>query len=432
MRTPVIVSAVRTPSGKFLGSLKALQAPQLGAIVVREAVSRAGIDPAAVEECIMGNVLTAGVGQAPARQAALGAGLSDEVAALTINKVCGSGLKAVMLAAQGVGLGDVDIAVAGGMESMSNAPYLLSRAREGLRMGDASLVDSMIHDGLWCAVEHCHMGMSGEHVADVYGVLPLYSNVRADSLTPLALRAVDRAIAIDSSLPDAFVSRGAILQAGWRWNEAEASYRRALALDPDNATAHQWLGELLLLHGRLDESRAELRRATELDPVSPVMLGSYALALAAGGTIDQAIAAGRRAVELDSSLVVGRFMLGSVYLQAGRFAEGITELETAQRVDPANVQTIGLLGYAYARAGERPRRASGRRSGRGGRDRMPGGRRSLATRRPATSWSPAAPVRAHRRSPARFRPARRRRRRPAARRRRTRGCFRWRRRSAAP
>ncbi|RPI57680.1 MAG: acetyl-CoA C-acetyltransferase [Acidobacteria bacterium] len=170
MRKPVIVSAVRTPSGKFLGKLKALQAPQLGAIAVREAVRRAGVDPAAVEECIMGNVLSAGVGQAPARQAALTGGLSNDVAALTINKVCGSGLKAVMLAAQGIALGDIDIAVAGGMESMSNAPYLLPRAREGLRMGDASLVDSMIHDGLWCAFEHCHMGVSGEHVADVYGV----------------------------------------------------------------------------------------------------------------------------------------------------------------------------------------------------------------------------------------------------------------------
>ena len=170
MRTPVIVSAVRTPSGKFLGALKSLQAPQLGAIAVREAVARAGVDPAAVEECIMGNVLSAGVGQAPARQAALIGGLSNEVGALTINKVCGSGLKAVMLAAQGIALGDIDIAIAGGMESMSNAPYLLSRAREGLRMGDANLVDSMIHDGLWCAFEHCHMGMSGEHVADKYGV----------------------------------------------------------------------------------------------------------------------------------------------------------------------------------------------------------------------------------------------------------------------
>jgi acetyl-CoA C-acetyltransferase len=170
MRIPVIISAARTPSGKFLGSLKTLQAPQLGAVVVREAVARAGVDPAAVEECIMGNVLSAGVGQAPARQAALNGGLSNDVAALTINKVCGSGLKAVMLAAQGIALGDIDIAVAGGMESMSNAPYLLSRAREGLRMGDASLVDSMIHDGLFCAFEHCHMGMSGEHVADIYGV----------------------------------------------------------------------------------------------------------------------------------------------------------------------------------------------------------------------------------------------------------------------
>jgi acetyl-CoA C-acetyltransferase len=170
MRAPVIISAVRTPSGKFLGALKSLQAPQLGAIAVREAVARAGVDPASVDECIMGNVLTGGVGQAPARQAALIGGLSNEVAALTINKVCGSGLKAVMLAAQGVAVGDIDIAVAGGMESMSNAPYLLPRAREGLRMGDASLVDSMIHDGLWCAFEHCHMGMSGEHVADIYGV----------------------------------------------------------------------------------------------------------------------------------------------------------------------------------------------------------------------------------------------------------------------
>ena len=170
MRQAVIVSAARTPSGKFLGALKKLQAPELGAVVVREAVARAQLDPSVVEECIMGNVLTAGVGQAPARQAALNGGLSSDVAALTINKVCGSGLKAVMLAAQGIAAGDIDIAVAGGMESMSNAPYLLPRVREGLRMGDASLVDSMIHDGLWCAFEHCHMGVSGELVAQRYSV----------------------------------------------------------------------------------------------------------------------------------------------------------------------------------------------------------------------------------------------------------------------
>jgi acetyl-CoA C-acetyltransferase len=170
MRESVIVAAVRTPTGKFLGSLKDFTAPQLGAIVVREAVRRAGIDPAAVDECIMGNVVAAGEGQNPARQAALNGGLHEHVAAMTINKVCGSGLKAVMLAAQGIAAGDIDIAVAGGMESMSNTPYLLPRVREGLRMGNATMVDSMIHDGLWCAFDQCHMGMSGEHVAEIYNV----------------------------------------------------------------------------------------------------------------------------------------------------------------------------------------------------------------------------------------------------------------------
>jgi acetyl-CoA C-acetyltransferase len=170
MRDSVIVSAVRTATGKFLGSLKDFTAPQLGAIAVREAVRRAGIDPAAVDECIMGNVVAAGEGQNPARQAALNGGLPDHVAAMTINKVCGSGLKAVMLAAQGIAAGDIDVAVAGGMESMSNTPYLLTRVREGLRMGNGTLVDSMIHDGLWCAFEQCHMGMAGEHVAEHFKV----------------------------------------------------------------------------------------------------------------------------------------------------------------------------------------------------------------------------------------------------------------------
>ena len=170
MKESVIVSAVRTPTGKFLGVLKDLKATDLGAMVVREAVARAGIDAAAVDECIMGNVIQAGNGQNPARQAALNGGLSEHVAALTVNKVCGSGLKAVMLAAQGIATGDIDIAVAGGMESMSNAPYLLPRVREGLRMGNGTLVDSMVNDGLWCAFENCHMGMSGEVVAETYSV----------------------------------------------------------------------------------------------------------------------------------------------------------------------------------------------------------------------------------------------------------------------
>ena len=170
MQDAVIISAVRTPTGKFLGGLKDLSAPQLGALVVREAVSRAGVDPATVDECIMGNVVSAGAGQAPARQAALRGGLADHVAALTINKVCGSGLKAVMLAAQGIATGDIEIAVAGGMESMSNAPYLLHGARDGLRMGHRELLDSMIVDGLWCSFEQCHMGTAGEVVATEYNI----------------------------------------------------------------------------------------------------------------------------------------------------------------------------------------------------------------------------------------------------------------------
>jgi acetyl-CoA C-acetyltransferase len=170
MRNAFIVSAVRLPTGKFLGSLKDFTAPQLGAMVVREAVTRAGIEPASVDECIMGNVVSGGVGQAPARQAALKGGLADHVAALTINKVCGSGLKAVMLAHQGIQTGDIDIAVAGGMESMSNCPYIIPKVREGLRMGNGSVVDLMIHDGLWCPFENWHMGNAGECVADTYKV----------------------------------------------------------------------------------------------------------------------------------------------------------------------------------------------------------------------------------------------------------------------
>jgi acetyl-CoA C-acetyltransferase len=170
LQEAVIVSAVRTATGKFLGSLKGFSAPQLGALVVAEAVRRAAIDPSIVDECIMGNVVSAGLGQNPARQAALHGGLSNDVAALSINKVCGSGLKAVMLAAQGVATGDVDVVVAGGMESMSNCPYLMPRVREGLRMGNGEIVDSMINDGLWCAFEGVHMGNAGETVAECYHV----------------------------------------------------------------------------------------------------------------------------------------------------------------------------------------------------------------------------------------------------------------------
>src|SRR5688500_11580435 len=170
MHDAVIVSAVRTPTGKFLGALKEFPATQLGALAVREAVARARIDPAIVEECIMGNVVSAGLGQAPARQAALRGGLADHVAALTINKVCGSGLKAVMLAAQGIATGDIAVAVAGGMEAMSNTPYLLQGARDGFKMGHHEMIDSMVNDGLWCSFEQCHMGTAGEVVATEYNI----------------------------------------------------------------------------------------------------------------------------------------------------------------------------------------------------------------------------------------------------------------------
>jgi acetyl-CoA C-acetyltransferase len=162
MPAAVIASAVRTPIGAFLGSLSELPAPRLGAVAIAAAVRRARIEPADVDEVIMGNVLTAGVGQAPARQAAIFAGLPEHVPCMTINKVCGSGLKAVMLAEQAIRCGDAHIVVAGGQESMSNAPYLLPKARTGLRMGNAQLVDSMIHDGLWDVYNQFHMGDAAE------------------------------------------------------------------------------------------------------------------------------------------------------------------------------------------------------------------------------------------------------------------------------
>jgi acetyl-CoA C-acetyltransferase len=166
----VIISACRTPVGKFQGGLSDFSAPQLGAIVVREAVKRAGIGPAQIEECIMGNVVSAGLGQNPARQAAIFGGLSPATGAMTINKVCGSGLKAVALAAQAVQTGNSSIVVAGGMESMTNAPYLLPQARKGYRLGNAQIVDSMVHDGLWEIYNDYHMGITGENVAEKYGI----------------------------------------------------------------------------------------------------------------------------------------------------------------------------------------------------------------------------------------------------------------------
>ena len=201
MRESVIISAARLPTGKFLGALKGLPAQELGAKVIREAVTRAGIEPKLVDECIMGNVVSAGVGQAPARQAALKGGLADQVAALTINKVCGSGLKAVMLAAQGIATGDIEVAVAGGMESMSNCPYMLSRAREGLRMGNTEMVDSMLHDGLWCSLENWGMGLACEAVVDRYNVSRNDQDAFAAASHQKAARAIRECWFQDEILP---------------------------------------------------------------------------------------------------------------------------------------------------------------------------------------------------------------------------------------
>jgi len=169
-REAVIVSAARTPTGKFQGALKGFTAPELGAIAIREAVKRAGVAPDKIDEVIMGCVVQAGIGQAPARQAAMKAGLPPEVSALTVNMVCGSGLRAVALAAQSIKLGDMDIVVAGGMESMSNIPYAMPGARDGYRMGNQQVLDLMIHDGLWCPFENWHMGNTGEVVAEKHQI----------------------------------------------------------------------------------------------------------------------------------------------------------------------------------------------------------------------------------------------------------------------
>jgi len=220
-RDPVIVSATRTPTGRFLGGLSPLSATELGALVIKSAVERAKL-PAdrldQIDEVIMGNVVSAGEGQAPARQAALHAGLPDSIPAVTVNKVCGSGLKAVMLAAQAIKAGDGDLYVAGGMESMSNAPYLLAQARTGYRMGNAEMIDSVVHDGLWCAFEDVHMGEEAEIVAEKYSVsrseqdeFAYHSHMKAqqateagrfhDELTPVEIRTKKGVTVIDRDEP---------------------------------------------------------------------------------------------------------------------------------------------------------------------------------------------------------------------------------------
>jgi acetyl-CoA C-acetyltransferase len=242
---PVIVGAARTATGKFLGGLASFTAPQLGAIAIKEAVRRSGIAPDAIDEVIMGNVVTAGIGQAPARQAAIQSGLPDDIPAFTVNKVCGSGLKAVMLAAQSIRAGDEQAFVAGGMESMSNAPYLLAKARMGYRMGNGEILDAVVNDGLWCPFEHMHMGNEAEIIAGKFGVtrqeqdqFALQSHQRAaaataagrfkDEIVPIEVKQKSVVLVVDrdepirrdstlealAKLKPAFLSEGGTVTAG--------------------------------------------------------------------------------------------------------------------------------------------------------------------------------------------------------------------------
>lgn len=200
-RTAVIVAAARLPTGRFLGGLSSLSAPQLGAKAITAAVERSGVDPGELEDVIMGNVVQAGTGQAPARQAAIGAGLPPEIPALTINKVCGSGLKAVMLVAQAIKAGDMRAAVAGGMESMSNAPYLVKGFRDGVKFGDRKLIDALIHDGLWCSFGNCHMGGHAEYTALKAGVTREEQDEFAAASHHKAVEAIDSGAFADEIVP---------------------------------------------------------------------------------------------------------------------------------------------------------------------------------------------------------------------------------------
>src|SRR5262252_1141176 len=210
-RQPVIVSAVRTPIGKFLGGLAPLSAPELGAVAIRAAIQRSGIDVSAIEEVIMGNVIQGGVGQAPARQAAIKAGVPATVSALTVNKVCGSGLKAVMLAAQAIKAGDRHVIVAGGQESMSNAPYYNYGMRGGVKLGDQTLVDGMIKDGLWCSFCDVHMGSHAEYTAKKAGVTRQMQDDFAVKSHQKAVAAIDDGKFKDEIVPvQIAVKKGAV------------------------------------------------------------------------------------------------------------------------------------------------------------------------------------------------------------------------------
>jgi len=232
MKEVVIVSAVRTPVGSFQGSLASLTAPQLGAIAIREAVKRAGIRPEDVSEVIMGNVLPAAIGQAPARQSAIYAGLPKSTPCMTINKVCGSGLKAVMLAAQAIIAGDADIVVAGGMESMSNVPYYLTKARNGYRMGNGTIIDGMVHDGLWDCYNNYHMGSAGELCSRELNITRKEQDDFSVESYKRALNAGEKGLFKNEIVPVEIKDRKGVITVSEDDEPKKANFEKGLALKP--------------------------------------------------------------------------------------------------------------------------------------------------------------------------------------------------------
>lgn len=232
MKEVVIVSAVRTPIGSFQGALASLTAPQLGAVVIKEAVSRAGIKPEDVSEVIMGNVLPAGEGQAPARQAAIYAGLPKSVPCMTINKVCGSGLKAVMLAAQAIIAGDAEVVVAGGMESMSNVPYYLPKARTGYRMGNGTIIDGMVHDGLWDCYNNFHMGNAGEMCSKEIEIPRKEQDDFSVESYTRALNAIEKGLFKNEIVPVEIKDRKGVVTISDDEEPKKTNFEKGLALKP--------------------------------------------------------------------------------------------------------------------------------------------------------------------------------------------------------
>ena len=361
--TPVILDGVRTPIGRFLGGLSPLSGPELGAVAVREAVARSGVDAAEIDEVIMGNVVSAGAGQAPARQAAVNGGIPASVPAVTVNKVCGSGLKAVMLAAQAIRAGDARLVAAGGFESMSNVPYYLRGLRGGVKFGDRALQDGLVHDGLWCSFGMCHMGGHAEYTAAKAGVtrsdadaFALESHRRAvaaidggrfaSEIVPVTARARRDSVVVDT---DESPRRGTSL-------EALARLRPAFARD-----APEGLDELVVTAGNApglnDGASALLVASREYAEAHGLPFRAVITGYAAGGTEPRdlffaPVVAVRRLMEREGT-GVGDYDL--VEMNEAFAVQAIADMR-ALGMDPGRVNVNGgavALGHPIGASGAR-------------------------------------------------------------------------------